>query len=169
MNPFANDNSQKLILSEDIYNQVTKIIQGLATNTGAESVIFCESNGYPVTFVGDTKGLDISVISSLAASNFSATAKMASLLGERGSFKYLFQEGEHSNLYISNVGFNFILLVIFDVDVALGMIRIYTRKAIESLHTVLESAKDAEVETKEFLDMEFKTLLGEELNRSLKF
>ncbi len=169
MDGFGTNDSQKLILSEEIYNQVTKQMHQLASNTGAECVIFCESNGYPVTYVGDTKGLELPVISSLAASNFSATAKMASLLGEKDSFKYLFQEGEHTNLYISNVGFSFILLVVFDVEVALGMVRIYTRKTIEALGSILESAKADEASAKQFLDLEFKSLLSEELNRSLKF
>ena len=48
------------------------------------------------------------------------------------------------------------------------MVRIYTKKAIESLSEMLENAKQEEEESKEFLDMEFKTLLSEELNRSLK-
>ncbi len=161
--------SQKLILSEETYNRVTQIIQDLKNSTGSECVIFCESNGYPVTHVGDTKGLELSVISSLAAGNFSATSKMASMLGENSTFKYMFHEGEHSNLYLSNVGFDFILLVIFDVEVALGMIRIYTKKSIEALQEALQSAKEEEDKSKQYLDVEFKTLLSDELNRSLKF
>ncbi|MFQ5648607.1 MAG: roadblock/LC7 domain-containing protein [bacterium] len=169
MDTFDRDDGQKLILSEDIYNQVTQFIADLAANTGADCIIFCESNGYPVTHVGDTKGLELPVISSLAASNFSATAKMASLLGEKNAFKYLFHEGEQTNLYISNVGFNFLLLVLFDIQVALGMIRIYTRKTIESLNHILHTVKEDEDKSKQFLDVEFKDLLNEELNRSLKF
>src|SRR3990172_3142352 len=148
------NNGQQLILSEELYNSVTEIIETLAKNTNANSVIFCESTGYPVTYTGDIKSLDISVISSLAASNFSATAKMASLLGEKNSFKYLYHEGEYENLYISNVGFNFLLLIIFKVDVALGMIRIYTKKAIKSLGAVLQTARQDEKKSKDFIDLE---------------
>ena len=36
-------------------------------------------------------------------------------------------------LYLSNVGYNFFLVVVFDVSVTLGLIRIYTKKAIEDL------------------------------------
>jgi hypothetical protein len=93
---------------------------------------------------------------------------MASMLGESDSFKFLFHEGEHSNMYLSNVGFNFVLLVIFDSDVALGIIRIYTKKAIEALTRLLGSIKEEEKKTKELFDLEFKTLLSEELSRSLK-
>ena len=162
-------NGQPLILSEDNYNGITRLIQELAVNTGARSVVFCESNGYAVTHVGDVKGLDLPAISSLAANNFSATAKMAEMLGETASFKYLYHEGEKTNLYISNVGFDFVLLVIFEVDVALGMIRIYTRKTISALTDLLQSTREADARTQEMLDSEFKSLLSEELDKSLNF
>jgi len=54
------------------------------------------------------------------------------------------------------------------VSVALGMIRIYTKKAIKDLVNLLKTAEEEDKQSKEFLDLEFKTLLGEELNRSLK-
>lgn len=169
MNLSAPQNGQQLILSENIYNGITEIIQNLAINTGAKSVVFCESNGYAVTQVGNLKGLDLPAIASLAANNFAATSKMADMLGERGSFKYLYHEGEHTNLYISNIGFSFILIIIFEVDVALGMVRIYTKKTIESMMELIRTAKEEEDNAKEVLDKEFKSLLSAELDRSLKF
>lgn len=162
-------NGQQLILSEEIYNEVANILEELYSKTGAEVIVFAEANGYPVTHKGDVENIDLAGISTLAANNFSATAKMATMIGERGSFQYLFHEGERTNIYLSNVGFNFILMVIFDVDVALGMVRIYTKKAIEDLNQLLKTAKEEEDKTKEFFDLEFKTLLSDELNRSLKF
>ncbi len=161
-------NGQQLILSEELYLKISKLVEKLTTSTGAEYIVFCEVNGYPVTHFGDIKEVDLPTISSLAAGNFSATAQMASMLGENDSFKYLFHEGEEQNLYISNVGFNFLLIVVFRVEVALGMVRIYTKKAIASLGEILENANQEEKESKEFLDLEFKTLLSEELSRSLK-
>ncbi|NIR51684.1 roadblock/LC7 domain-containing protein [candidate division KSB1 bacterium] len=162
------ENGQQLILSEEVYNGVAEILDETLANTRAEAVVFCESNGYPILQKGDFRGLDLPGISSLAANNFSATSKMASMVGESGSFKYLFHEGEHNNIYLSNVGFNFILMVIFRADVALGIIRVYTKKAIEQLTELLRCAKKEEDKTKEFLDLEFKSLLSEEINRSLK-
>jgi len=160
---------QPIMLSEDIYQQISDIISELAGSVGSELVVFCETNGYPVTHLGKVDGLDLSAVSSLAANNFSATSEMAKMLGEKESFRYIFDEGENRNIYISNVGFNFILLVIFNTDVALGMVRIYTKKAIEALNNLLANAKVAAEQTKDFIDLEFKTLLDEELNKALRF
>jgi predicted regulator of Ras-like GTPase activity (Roadblock/LC7/MglB family) len=162
------NNGKQLILSEEVYNGISKVLDELAASTRADLIVFCESNGYPVVHKGSVDNLDLPIVSSLAANNFSATAKLAAMLGENDAFKFLFHEGEHTNMYLSNVGFNFILLVIFDVEVALGIIRIYTKKAIDALTKLLNSVKDDEKNTKELFDLEFKTLLSEELSRSLK-
>ncbi|MFQ5638619.1 MAG: roadblock/LC7 domain-containing protein [bacterium] len=161
-------NGQQLILSEEVFHGIGTILDEMAVNTRADAIVFCESNGYPILHKGYVADLDLSAFSSLAANNFSATSKMASMLGESDSFKYLFHEGEKKNIYLSNVGFNFILLVIFKKDVALGMIRVYTKKAMQELHKLLNSVK-AEDDTEEFLDLEFKKLLNEEVNNALNF
>jgi len=160
---------QSLMLSEKLFNKVTEIINQLLVSTGAKTVLFCESNGYAVTQVGAVREFDLHALSSLAANNFSATAKMAGMLGEDDSFKYLYHEGEKASLYISNIGFNFILIVIFEVDVALGIIRIFTKKAIVELAKELQKAQDEGEQTRQLLDKEFKSLLSQELDRSLKF
>ncbi|MFQ5823972.1 MAG: roadblock/LC7 domain-containing protein [bacterium] len=161
-------NGQQLILSEEVYDGINEIINDLAANTRADMIVFCETNGYPVTNKGSIPGVDMLAISSLAANNFSATAEMASMIGEPGSFKFLFHEGKQKNIYLSNVRFDFILIVVFNVNVALGIVRIYTKKAIELLNKLLQSAKKEVDKSAEFLDLEFKSLLSKELNRSLK-
>lgn len=161
--------SKPIMLSEDLYQKISDIITELAGSISSELVVFCETNGYPVTQVGKLEGLDLSAVSSLAANNFSATSEMAKMLGEKESFRYIFNEGEDRNIYISNVGFNFILLVIFNPDVALGMVRIYTKKAIEALNTLLQSAQNNDDQSESFVDLEFKTLLDEQLNKALRF
>ncbi|RMF68270.1 MAG: roadblock/LC7 domain-containing protein [Calditrichaeota bacterium] len=166
MSSMNKENGKQLILSQDAYEGISKILDELAAKTAAQLVVFCEANGYPVTHKGDLSGVDLPAISSLAANNFSATAQMASMIGEKDSFQFLFHEGEKRNIYLSNVGFNFILLLVFDVQVALGMVRIFTRRAIDELQRLLRTVKQEEEKSREFLDLEFKTLLSEELNRS---
>jgi predicted regulator of Ras-like GTPase activity (Roadblock/LC7/MglB family) len=168
MEPAKRKIGQQFMLSEEVYNGITKIIADLAANTRADVIIFCDTNGYPIAHQGNLPRLDLSAISSLAANNFSATVEIASMIGEAGSFKFLFHEGKNMNIYLSNVSFNYILLVIFNVKVALGMVRIFTNKAIEDLNKLLQSAKQEEEKTAKFLDLEFKTLFNKELDRSLK-
>lgn len=162
------DNPKSFMLSEEVYNEVSGLLDELALKLRADMVVICDTNGYPVCHKGENPDLDLWALSSLAANNFSATTEIASMIGEKDSFKFLFHEGQRVNIYLSNVGFTFILMIIFKADVALGMVRIFTNKAIKELNELLKSAKEAEESAKEFLDLEFKSLLSKELDRSFK-
>jgi predicted regulator of Ras-like GTPase activity (Roadblock/LC7/MglB family) len=161
-------NSSQLVLSEDAFDKVRSVIDELANKTRSQLVVFCESNGYPITSKGNLQGVELAGLASLAANNFSATSKIAAMLGEGDAFKYLYHEGDDLNIYVSNVGYNFVLLVVFDKEIALGMVRIFTKKAIDNLSEILRNVNNDEEESTRFFDLEFKTLLTDELNRSLK-
>jgi hypothetical protein len=92
---------------------------------------------------------------------------MAKLVGEEAKFKLLFHEGEKRNVYLSNIGDNFFLVVVFDVSVTLGLVRIYTKKAIQNLSNVFESSESDE-DTGKVIDQDFSSMLGDMLDESFK-
>lgn len=106
-------------------------------------------------------------MSALAASDFAATSEMAKLVGEDAKFKLLFHEGEKRNVYLSNVGDNFFLVVVFDVSVTLGLVRIYTKKAIQNLLDVFETSEMGD-DAGKILDQDFSSMLGDMLDESFK-
>ncbi|RIK68708.1 hypothetical protein DCC62_24150 [candidate division KSB1 bacterium] len=110
--------------------------------------------------------MDLGGFAALTAGNFSAMREMANVIGEKDGFKFVFQEGERRNIYLCNVGFNFLLTIIFEKTVALGLVRIFANKAVENLKQVLANAQEAETKTSEVLDVEFGLLLGKELDKS---
>ena len=112
--------------------------------------------------------MNTTVLSALAASDFAATAEMAKLVGEDAKFKLLFHEGEKRNVYLSNVGDYFFLVVVFDVNVTLGLIRIYTKKAIQGLMQILEEESDEVADSKDMIDSDFSSLLGDALDETFK-
>ncbi len=93
---------------------------------------------------------------------------MAKLVGEEARFKPLFHEGEKRNVYLSNVGDNFFLVVVFDTSVTLGLIRIYTKKAIQNLLEIFEEGGDDDLDSRDMIDEEFGSLLGDALDESFK-
>jgi len=108
-------------------------------------------------------------MSALAAGDFAATAEMSKMIGEESKFKYIFHEGEKTNIYLSSVSGNFILVVIFDSNIALGMIRIFTKRTIDKLEELLSNAKkDTPTDTK-YIDVEFSNYLNKELDKAFDF
>lgn len=157
---------QQFMLSTETFTQVSEVLRELVTSTRSEFALFCDANGNPITHHGKQHAVNLAGLSALAAGNFSATLEMARVIGEKDGFKFIFQEGEHRNFYLCNVGFNFLLAVIFEKSVALGLVRIFANKAVESLKQVLEKAAQAEKKASDFLDVEFGLLLGKELDKS---
>ena len=125
-------------------------------------------SGQLISQRGNTENMNTTVLSALAASDFAATAEMAKLIGEQAKFKLLFHEGEKRNVYLSNVGDYFFLVVVFDVNVTLGLIRIYTKKAIQNLQEILEQEPVEGESQKDIIDSDFSSLLGDALDETFK-
>ncbi len=161
------DGSRQVILTGKQYDVITKVLSELATKTKASAILFADMSGQLISQRGSTEGMNTTVLSALAASDFAATSEMAKLVGEEAKFKLLFHEGEKRNVYLSNVGDSFFLVVVFDVSVTLGLIRIYTKKAIEDLNAALEESGE-ESDEGSMIDSDFSTLLGNALDDTFK-
>jgi predicted regulator of Ras-like GTPase activity (Roadblock/LC7/MglB family) len=161
------DGSRQVILNGKQYDIITKVLSELATKTKASAILFADMSGQLISQRGNTENMNTTVLSALAASDFAATSEMAKLVGEEAKFKLLFHEGDKRNVYLSNVGDDFFLVVVFDVSVTLGLIRIYTKKAIEDLATALEEDSDDDQDT-QIIDSDFSTLLGDALDETFK-
>jgi len=162
------DGSRQVILNGKQYDGITKILTELATKTKASAILFADMSGQLISQRGNTENMNTTVLSALAASDFAATSEMAKLVGEEAKFKLLFHEGEKRNVYLSNVGDNFFLVVVFDVSVTLGLIRIYTKKAIEDLGGILDDDSDSGEGEDKLIDSDFSSLLGDALDDTFK-
>lgn len=161
------DGSRQIILTAKQFDQITKVLSELAAKTKASTILLADISGQLITQRGNTDDINTQILSALAASDFAATSEMAKLVGEDAKFKLLFHEGERRNVYLSNVGDNFFLVVVFDVSVTLGLVRIYTKKAIQNLLNVFESSEQGE-DAGKILDQDFSSMLGDMLDESFK-
>lgn len=161
------DGSRQIILTAKQFDEITKVLSELAAKTKASTILLADISGQLITQRGNTEDINTAILSALAASDFAATSEMAKLVGEDAKFKLLFHEGEKRNVYLSNVGDNFFLVVVFDVSVTLGLVRIYTKKAIENLLHVFETSEAGD-DASAILDQDFSSMLGDMLDESFK-
>ncbi len=158
----------QFMLSTEAFNEISDVLKELEASTRAELAVFCDANGVPITHAGKPRAIDLTSLSALNAGNYAATREMARLIGESQGFKFLFLEGENKNIYLCNVGYDFLLSIVFAKTVALGMIRIYANKAVKQISSILEKAQKQEQMAEEFLDVEFNTLLGKAFDASFR-
>ncbi len=162
-------NGQPIVLSGEIYKTIAEILSDLASKTRARTIIFADINGHPITQRGQSAEIDIPGMSALAAADFAATAEMSKMVGEAKRFNYIYHEGQKTNIYLSNVGDNFLLIIIFDVNIALGMIRIFTKRTIDSLKEIVLKSKQEDTDGSKFIDVEFTKYLNQELDKAFDF
>lgn len=163
------DGSKTIIFDPAQYEGVKKYLGELYSKTRAKVVLFADMAGQIISERGDTAEMNTTVLSALAAGDFAATAEIAKLVGEGDRFKLHFHEGETKNIYLTNVGNQFFLIIIFDATVALGMVRVYTKKAVESiLGIIAEAEKNVGIAAEDMIDDDFGRLLAEELDGAFR-
>ena len=78
----------------------------------------------------------------------------------------LLHEGQQRNLFVCSITPSHFLVVAFESGVALGMIRIFTKRTVEQLAPVLSEAGQPGGDLGKLFDGNFQSMLDEELDRS---
>ena len=125
------------MLFEDEQRQIQSISDRLQRDSNAIAVLVINKDGQEISRSGQTKDLDITSLSSLFAGNVAATSEIAKLLREE-EFGGQFHEGTKYNVHISVVARRAILVVLFDSNSSLGLVRLRVRKASEEMARIFE-------------------------------
>ncbi len=158
---------EKKTFSEQQYREVSLCLSELAGKLRVSAVILVDSAGHVLARKVSDAFAGSAGLSTLAASTYAAAAEMARILGEPGNFKMVLHEGSARNVFISSVTPSIFLIVVFETGVAAGMVRLFTRKAIEALLPVV-SRTDGSTRMDSFIDREFKSLLDQKLDDTFK-
>lgn len=126
-----------LMLFEEEFRALQEITGRLAKDASAKVVFLVDKNGQQIAAAGDLQDIDATSLASLTAGNVAATDGLAKLIGEK-EFSLLFHEGEKDNLHISIVGKRGILVVIFDQNSSLALVRLRVRKASRELQEIFD-------------------------------
>jgi len=156
-------------LSPHRFEAIHNCLSDLRFEASAQCVLLADILGELVTEVGVTTELDTTTLVSLLAGGYATTFEMARQLGESHSFNLNFHEGERYDIYSSNVGDNFLLVILCDRQAApsrVGVVWLYTKRAIEKLLDIM--AQEEEGKAREALGEEFGTSLRSELDNMFR-
>lgn len=126
-----------LVMFEEEFKLLQEITARLAKDAQAKVVFLVDKNGQQIAAAGDVKSIDATSLASLTAGNVAATDGLAKLIGEK-EFSLLFHEGEKDNLHISLVGRRGILVVIFDQNSSLALVRLRVKKTGKELQEIFD-------------------------------
>jgi len=158
--------STPVVLYEQEYEQLKRVITRLCADANAKFVFLVDKNGQQIAAHGEMLNLDTTSLASLTAGNVAATDGLAHLIGERG-FPVLSHEGERDNMHISIVAARVILVVIFDERSSLGLVRLRVKRAtaeMSSVFEVIDSKIDRERDMGIALDSPFAEITEEDID-----
>lgn len=148
-----------LVMHEEEFKQLQDICGRLQRDSQAKIVFLVDKNGQQIAASGDVKSIDATSLASLTAGNVAATDGLAKLIGEK-EFSLLFHEGEKDNLHISIVGKRLILVVIFDQNSSLALVRLRVKKTSRELQEIFNRVESRAL-TQSNTDAKFESPFSE--------
>jgi predicted regulator of Ras-like GTPase activity (Roadblock/LC7/MglB family) len=124
-----------IVLKAD-YARFVSILDRLRSEANSKFVFLMDKNGQSIASSGALSKADPTALASLAAGNVAATEGLAELIGEN-EFSTLFHEGRSESLHISLISNKVILLVIFDEQSSLGLVRLRVQQCAPDLETAV--------------------------------
>jgi predicted regulator of Ras-like GTPase activity (Roadblock/LC7/MglB family) len=155
------------IISKDQFLKINDCLSDLAGKLSISAILLVNSAGQVISrkTSGSWTG-DVTLFSTLVASCYSAAKEMAKLVKEESNFKMVLHEGKYHNVFVASVNPGFFLIVVFKTGVALGMVRLFTRKTIDHLIPLLSRRQDGRTQLGHVINQQFQSLLDQELDRS---
>lgn len=135
MNPMS---TLPQLLEEDI-RTLEEILDNLLKDTEASAALLVDKGGFHIVSRGQLTGLDTTTLGAMASASFAATQHIATLVREE-DFTSVYQQGEFQSILIQNVDAYSLLVVVFSVDVGIGVVKYYAGRFVNGIAEVFAVA-----------------------------
>ena len=126
------------LLEEDI-QRFSVILQELLKHTEASTALIIDKGGFLITSQGNADEFDLTTIAALASGAFMANQTIANLVQET-NFNSVYQQGERHSMYATCAGEETILVVIFEADKSVGVVKYFAEPVVEKIVEQLKIA-----------------------------
>jgi predicted regulator of Ras-like GTPase activity (Roadblock/LC7/MglB family) len=126
------------LIDEDLA-RTRVLLYRLVRKSSARSVLLTDVSGHLLTFVGDCPEIDLTGFLALCAGDYAASREMAAMLGEE-TFQALYHQGGDHQIYITSLGRRALLILLFNHESTLGLVRWAVKKYHPELHRAVGDA-----------------------------
>lgn len=145
-----------LVISESELGNIASLLGRLTQDTGAGHVLLLDKSGQLISAQGQDAQRDIVALGALLAGAFSSSRQVAEIFGEQ-DFRNILQQGVHESIYTSLIGEHWLLVVVFDKQTHVGLVKVLARRAGEELERVLDRVLAGSSQAKEqVLNIQFR-------------
>lgn len=129
-----------LVVSESDLVTISRVLGRLTLDTSGSHVLLLDKSGQLIAAQGQVGQRDIIALGALLAGAFSSSRQVAEILGEK-DFRNILQQGVYESIYTSLIGDQWLLVVVFDKQTHVGLVKVLARKASDELERVLERVR----------------------------
>jgi len=128
------------LVERDIH-LLDEALREFIAHTEATTALIIDKGGFLITHQGDAVQFDLTTIGALASGAFMANQTIAGLVNE-SNFSSIYQQGEKYSMYVVNVDEHCLLVVIFKVEVGVGVVKYYAGNVVKRLARRLKTARE---------------------------
>jgi predicted regulator of Ras-like GTPase activity (Roadblock/LC7/MglB family) len=110
--------------------------------------LLLDKSGQLISAQGQGGQRDTVALGALLAGAFSSSRQVAEILGER-DFREILQQGIHESINTTLIGDQWLLVVVFDRQTHVGLVKVLARRAVDELDRVLERVRAGGAQAKE--------------------
>jgi predicted regulator of Ras-like GTPase activity (Roadblock/LC7/MglB family) len=137
-----------LVVSEGELGNIARVLGRLTQDTGASHVLLLDKSGQLISTQGQGGQRDVIALGALLAGAFSSSRQVAEILGEK-DFRSILQQGVHESMYTSLIGDQWLLVIVFDRQTHVGLVKVLARKATDEMERVLSRVRAGGAQAKE--------------------
>lgn len=146
-----------LVVSEGELANIARVLGRLALDTGASYTILLDKSGQLIASQGQQSQRDLTALGALMAGAFSSSRQVAEILGEN-DFRSILQQGVQENILSNLIGEQWLLVVVFDQQTHVGLVKVLARKSGEELERVLDRVRHGASEAqRQVVNVQFRS------------
>jgi len=155
-----------LSLPGELAEQIEHILAELHYETEAECILLADISGQLICTQGQMMGIDPVLVAALAAGNVAAMSELTRQIGEESHLGSFLHEGDNKGIYLFNVGNSFVLIVIFQINALLGLVRLLGGRAAGQLHALSAQFEEHMNQPHSIPNADFGAALADELDKA---
>jgi predicted regulator of Ras-like GTPase activity (Roadblock/LC7/MglB family) len=156
-----------IVLPIEMASQIEQILVHLRRSTEAECVLLADISGQLIDVQSRMRDVDPVLVATLAASDIAAMAELAHQVGEENTRGAVLHEGKHKSIYLVSVASSLILIVIFQAEIPIGLVRLLAGRAAEQLQTLVAGYEEHLAQPPAVPAADFGAALMGELEKAL--
>ena len=128
------------LIEEDI-QRLDEELHDFLGKSDATTALIIDQGGFLIASAGDCRQFDTTTIAALASGAYLANQTIANLVHE-ANFNSVYQQGEKYSIFACQCGEECLLVVIFEAEHSVGVVKYFCAPAVEKIVAQLQRAQE---------------------------